>query len=197
MGKRRTTKTAVLVATSAAAVLAPAVGAGAGDGASPSATAPEARPLQNCGSWAQTPEEMAAGDKPPPIQCFGTYAELLRAYGWTDVPDSATAATYDFDSISNQAADALAVHYNGYRTTDPSYTQFGSNCNGGGRSLVGNIWNDLVYSTRHKACGTVKHWVSGANGACGGNSYTTTGTLNQFKWIEAPVAGDVSCITYH
>jgi hypothetical protein len=103
-----------------------------------------------------------------PMQCYATYADLLRSQGAVNVSDGVTPATVtkavlDTDSI-------LATHYDGQYWSGSSFSVEGTTCGGGGLNLPAS-WNDRISSTAN-GCNDVVHY---ANANYGGTSYNCTG----------------------
>lgn len=68
------------------------------------------------------------------------------------------------------ASTTVATHYDNLNGISPTLTVTGS-C-GESLSLAGDSWDNQISSTRHRACGTIKHFDGSA---LNGDSYVTTG----------------------
>lgn len=194
-------KRAALIAVGSIASL---TAAPSSSGASPAPTrqAEPAAEGKNCIAQARPIAEKVTNTEP--LVCFGTYAEVLEAFGLTDVDPDVTPATVtrgEARQLSRPVSRsfpyrALATHYSAIAPTGDSLTISGTNCDGGGVTLDGSnsFINNRVRETRHYACGKIKH-------------YATQNYTGDFQMTEAPrgydrtinsvFRNDVSSISYH
>ena len=135
--------------------------------------------------------EMAAGVRSR-IQCFDSFTAALASVGVTDVPAGTTPANLRTDL---DGSGLVAIHYSMGSGGGSSLTIAGSTCDGGGITLPpGDSWSDLIRSTRHQACSTIKHWT---NSDYTGTEQTTNGGSTSLLNLNGSLAGHVESIKYY
>jgi len=120
-------------------------------------TAPSEVPKNHCTTTELTAAQLAAGQRST-ITCYETFSEALASRGihvGVDVQPVGLSADVML-SVSSLAA----IHFDLNNGSGGSLTVYGD-CSGGGISLDPS-WDNRISSTRHGACGTVKHFDSTA-----------------------------------
>jgi len=139
-----------------AAVGVPMVGAVLPMGAVVAADpAPPEVPKNHCVTSELTPEQLASGQRST-LTCFTTFAEALASRG-IHVGEEVQPAGLSTEVILSVSTLA-AVHFDGNNGGGASLLVYGD-CTGGGISLDSS-WDNRISSTRHAACGTIKHFDS-------------------------------------
>lgn len=150
-----------------------------------------ARPVEDgrhCVTRALTLDEIAAGATSK-VDCYATLDEA-RAAALGSGSD-ATASSYAAASSDV----VLAEHFVNANGGGSSLTVWGSGCTGLGVSFASSDpWNDIISSTRHRACGNVKHFE---HASYSGATQTTTGTFGQVVNLNSTMNDKTSAIKYY
>lgn len=157
--------------------------------AEPSSTEQPAEPGRHCNTRALTLEEIAAGATST-VDCYATLDQARAAALGDGSAGKSTsyAATASSDVV-------LAEHYVNANGGGSSLTVWGSGCTGLGVSFASSDpWNDVISSTRHRACGNVKHFE---HSTYSGSTQTTTGAFGQVANLNSTMNDKTSSIKYY
>lgn len=160
-------------------------------------------------------DEMARGAVSK-VDCFDTYAEVLRVLGYEVTDEDVTpggptdpsaqdsrraprgSAANAARGIAVNAAsfpvNKLATHFDDLLQNGSSLTVNGTNCDGGGISFgFGNSWNNRIRSTVHYKCHTIKHYPGSSYD---GTAYQTTGYWGNPRSMDTTMDREASSIKY-
>jgi hypothetical protein len=138
-----------------------------------------------CYAFMLTDEQVAAGATST-LYCFATRAALEAA----EPGGGAGAGGFVTMAFGYQA---IGRHYDSPLGVGAYFQVYGTACTGGGLSLVGTAWDNVISSTAHGACGKITHYATGSYGS---PSYQTSGPCGGLRGMTGALNNTVSSIKY-
>jgi hypothetical protein len=137
------------------------------------------------------PLDVLARGVPTPVRCHPTMTALLSSMGLTSSTERGIDASEGVRRLLGSGV-ALAVHHQDAGAGGGLLAVTGT-CEGSGLNMPGGF-NDVMSSTRHQACGRIKHF-SDANG--GGDHQITEGAAGAVVNMNGSLNDRVSSTYYY